>query len=83
MFTIKVQVKCNTAYRPSMQDGEFKIRPDPETGYRILITEYFGYRIPISESDCVKNQTLIHCGPVITRILGSKGLHVTEMEGFC
>ena len=33
----------DTGYQP---DSEFKIRPDPDIGYRILI----------SESDCVKNQ---------------------------
>ena len=61
----------DSGYQP---DSEFKIRPDPDTGYQI----------PISESDWVKNQNfLIHCSLVITRNLGSKGLHVIEIEGFC
>ena len=39
----------DTGYQP---DGEFKIRPDPDTRYRI--------RIPISESDCVKNRNSLN-----------------------
>ena len=49
----------DSGYQP---DSEFKIRPDPDTGYQI----------PISESDCVKNlNSLIHCSLIITRNLGS------------
>ena len=43
-------------------DSGFKIRPVPD----------IGYRISISESDCVKNRNfLIHCSLVITWNLGS------------
>ena len=67
------------------QDAQTRAVPDHEfTGFRISTGQWIqdpagsGYRIPIS--DCVKNWNfLIHYSLVITRNLGSKGLHVTEM----
>ena len=90
IFPCKVRSSQVSKSERAVPDHEFTIFRIPDINRivnsksgRIRIPD-IRYQIPTSEADCIINQNfLIHCSLVITWNLGSKGLHVIEMEGFC